>query len=245
MTQPRTENVVAENSERAEKRNLGGAAPFDVVRQFEDALAEYTGAPHVVTVDSCTNAIFLSLLWTRMVTALGQRALEDAGMKPLRLAPVVGLPSRTYVGVAQSAHNAGFAIYWRDEPWRGWYRIEGTSIWDSARRFTSGMYKGLPGGALCCVSFQIAKHLPIGRGGAILTDSAETAAWLRRARFDGRTPGDNSAPIQVPGYHMYMTPPDAARGLWLLSWLPRENDDLPNDDYPDLSLIFGDGGNRD
>lgn len=101
------------------------------------------------------------------------------------------------------------------------------------------MYQELVPSPIVCVSFQAAKHLPIGRGGAILTDNPETAAWLRRARFDGRTPGDNAAPIQVPGYHMYMPPPDAARGLWLLSWLPEHNEDLPNDDYPDLSLIFG------
>lgn len=210
--------------QRQVERQVSRAAPFDVVRQFEDALAEYTGAPHVVTVDSCTNALFLSLLWC----AQSHRS-------------TVGLPRRTYVGVAQSARNAGFEIFWRDEQWTGWYPLLETPVWDSARRFRAGMYQNpeLSSGAIVCVSFQIAKHLPIGRGGAILTDSAETAAWLRRARFDGRTPGDNSAPIQIPGYHMYMTPPDAARGLWLLSWLPRNNADLANDDYPDLSLIFG------
>jgi len=202
---------------------MNRASAFDVVRQFEDALAEYTGAPHVVTVDSCTNAIFLSLLWWR---ASGPTN-------------VVGVPRRTYVGVAQSVRNAGYSIEWDDLPWAGWYPLLGTPIVDSARRFTSGMYELLSPASLVCVSFQIAKHLPIGRGGAILTDNANTAAWLRRARFDGRTAGDSAAPIQVPGFHMYMPPPDAARGLWLLSWLPRDNEDLPNDDYPDLSLIFG------
>lgn len=208
---------------------MNRSSAFDVVRQFEDELAEYTGAPHVVTVDSCTNAIFLSLLWWR------ENHLH---------ASYVGLPRRTYVGVGQSARNAGFDIEWRDEHWTGWYRIDRTPIWDSARRFTSGMYGPnpvTPRGSLVCVSFQIAKHLPIGRGGAILCDNAETAAWLRRARFDGRTPGDNDAPITTPAFHCYMTPPDAARGLWLLSWLPRDNEDLPSDDYPDLSLIFGEG----
>jgi dTDP-4-amino-4,6-dideoxygalactose transaminase len=199
---------------------MSRAPAFDVVRQFEDALAEYCGSPFAVTVDSCTNAIFLSLLG----------CTSHGGEK------IVGLPRHTYVGVAQSARNAGYTIEWRDDHWSGWYALYHTPIWDSARRFRADMY--LPG-TLTCVSFQAAKHLPIGRGGAILTDNADAAAWLRRARFDGRTPGDNAAPIQVPGYHMYMTPPDAARGLWLLSWLPRDNEDLPNDDYPDLSLILG------
>jgi dTDP-4-amino-4,6-dideoxygalactose transaminase len=212
---------------------MNRASAFDVVRQFEEALAEYTGAPHVVTVDSCTNALFLSLLWWG--------SWIDRNFVGLREA--VEIPRRTYVGVAQSVKNAGYKILWHDEPWSGWYPLHGTPIWDSARRFRSGMYRELasPGvpGAVVCVSFQAAKHLPIGRGGAILTDNAETAAWLRRARFDGRTAGDNDATILIPGYHMYLSPPEAARGLWLLSWLPEHNEDLPNDDYPDLSLIFG------
>lgn len=219
------------------------AAAFDVVRQFENALAEYTGAPHVVTVDSCTNAIFLSLLWWRessrckLVSLCScHRGQFDTCCEKCGSELRVGLPRRTYVGVAQSALNAGFEIEWRDEQWKGWYVLTQTPIVDSARRFHAGMY--LPN-LLICVSFQIAKHLPIGRGGAILTDNADTAAWLRRARFDGRTPGDNTAPIQMPGYHMYMTPPDASRGLWLLSWMSRDNEDLRTDDYPDLSLIFG------
>lgn len=206
---------------------MNRAAAFDVVRQFEEALSEYTGAPYAITVDSCTNAIFLSL----MLCASGLVG-PRYGVKY-----VVSLPRHTYVGVAQSVLNAGMTIEWRDEQWSGWYTLGGTPIVDSARRFTADMY--LPN-LLICVSFQAAKHLPIGRGGAILCDNADTAAWLRRARFDGRTPGDSTTPIQVPGYHMYMTPPEAARGLWLLSWLPQHNEDLPCDDYPDLSLIFGD-----
>lgn len=220
---PTTSDSMAVAEKFAPARESTRAAPFNVVRQFEDALAEYTGAPHVVTVDSCTNAIFLSLLWWR------EKWGDDL---------IVGLPRRTYVGVAQSARNADFTISWRDEQWRGGYPLLGTPVWDSARRFRADMYYETPGN-LVCVSFQVSKHLPIGRGGAILTDDPDAAAWLRRARFDGRTPGDSAAPIQVPGWHMYLSPPEAARGLWLLSWLPKNNADLPNDDYPDLSLIFG------
>jgi dTDP-4-amino-4,6-dideoxygalactose transaminase len=196
--------------------------PFAVVKSFEDELARYTSAPHVVVVDSCTNALFLALTYCRFNR------------------DTVGLPRRTYVGVAQAARNAGYAIKWRDEDWKGWYPLLGTPIWDSARRFRAGMYEEMTSSAMVCVSFQASKHLPIGRGGAILLDSASGAEWLRRARFDGRTPGDDSAPITTPGFHCYLSPPDASRGLWLLSWLPRDNPDLENDAYPDLSLIFGD-----
>ena len=61
---------------------------------------------------------------------------------------------------------------------------------------------------------------------------------LRRARFDGRTEG--LAPRDddfILGWHCYMTPEVAAEGLMRLSLLPDHNDDLPNDDYPDLSTF--------
>ena len=194
-------------------------AAFQPVRDFEAALGAYTGAPHVVTVDSCTNAIFLALGWWR----------RDFGARE------VWLPRRTYVGVAQAVRNAGLPLRWRpdDRGWTGTYWLEPSSIIDAAKRFTAGMY--VPG-SLMCLSFQAGKRLPIGRGGAILTDSAEAAAWLRRARFDGRGEGEDPT-ITTPGYHMYLTPPDAARGLWLLSWAAKDNPDLPCDEYDDLSQL--------
>ena len=33
---------------------------YSIVREFETELGKYTGAPYVVCVDSCTNAIFFS-----------------------------------------------------------------------------------------------------------------------------------------------------------------------------------------
>jgi dTDP-4-amino-4,6-dideoxygalactose transaminase len=204
---------------------------FEVVDAFEQAVAAYTGARYAVAVDSCTNAIFLSLLWLKHVERFRP---EEC---------VVLLPKRTYVGVAQAARNAGYRIDWDDEAWSGMYRIwtQGpTPLYDAARRFTSGMYEPTPPGslaALVCVSFQANKILPIGRGGAILTDDLEAAEWFRRARFDGRTEGRPAGQdaFTVPGWHMYMPPDAAARGLWLMQGLAKDNPDLPNDDYPDLS----------
>ena len=90
---------------------------------------------------------------------------------------------------------------------------------------------------LTCVSFQAGKLLPIGRGGAILTDDEEAAKWLRAARLDGRTQGldymENR--YQRYGAHCYMTPPDAARGLWLLTYA-EDNDQGNWREYPDLSM---------
>lgn len=199
---------------------------FEVVDMFEDELCDYTGAPYAVAVDSCTNALFLSMLWFR---------LEHGYI-------TVALPKRTYVGVAQAALNAGLVIEWKDWAWIGWYSLHPLPLIDSAKSFYRGMWhRGFESyRPSVCVSFQAGKILPIGRGGAILTDDPEMAAWLRRARFDGRTEGDSCdsmTEFQTPGFHAYMTPPDAARGLWLLTYL-EDNPPDQVDTYPDLSTMF-------
>jgi dTDP-4-amino-4,6-dideoxygalactose transaminase len=81
--------------------------------------------------------------------------------------------------------------------------------------------------------------LGIEQGGAILLDDPTADAWLRRARFDGRTEGvpPSEDSFDFVGWHCYMSPSVAAQGLLKLYSLPRHNADLPNDPYPDLSLI--------
>ena len=34
-------------------------SPYKIVRMFEEEIAEYTGSPYAVSIDSCTNALFL------------------------------------------------------------------------------------------------------------------------------------------------------------------------------------------
>lgn len=196
---------------------------FDIVTRFESAVAEYAEAPYVVACDSCTNALFLSLLYLA----------DYPEMHRPKFGSHLSLPARTYIGVAQAVLNAGYDISeWRDEDWEGQYRLEPLPLWDAAKRFTRGMFSPLRDVhdvpfRMQCVSFHIGKHLKIGRGGAILTDSADAARWLRRVRFDGRDPDQEDTGMR--GFHMYLTPPDAARGLWLLSWLPERNEDLRNE----------------
>lgn len=200
--------------------------PYSVVIQFEEAIAEYCGSKYAVAVESCTSALFLSLVY-RMQSYPNHR-------------PNVHMPSRTYPGVACSIIHAGGNIIFEDEPWEGEYELFPHRIWDSALRFKRGMYrdKGKSGG-LQCLSHHIKKNLPIGRGGTILTDDFEAVKWLRKARFDGRDPvpllQDN---FTMLGWNCYMTPDQAARGLQLLQALgDRELEDLPveKQGYPDLS----------
>ncbi len=210
---------------------------YRVVDDFEAELCDYTGALCAVTVDSCTNALHLALVY---------ESLRD----PLLLHRPLEVPRHTYVGVLQAARNAGYEVRWIDSNWQMYgaplYRLSETRVVDSARHFSQGMYsweaEGWPTlkGTLTCLSFHAAKQLPLGRGGAILTDDPDAAEWLRAARMDGRPPGAAIEATQFPGFHCPMPPDTAARGLWILS---RWNDagytppPLPPEQYPDLSVL--------
>lgn len=186
---------------------------FRVVRQFEHEVARYTGAPHVVAVNSCTMALLLACAWHKVKE--------------------VSLPKLTYNGVPMSVIHAGGWVTFRDEDWQGEYQLEPYPIWDAARRFTSGMYRP---GTMQCVSFHWSKILGIQQGGAILHDDPVADAWFRKARFDGRTEGvPPKDDTFILGWHCYMSPEVASEGLVRLSFLPQHNADLPRSDYPDLS----------
>lgn len=189
---------------------------FGVVEEFERRVAEYAGAKHAVAVDCCTSAIFLSLQYLKAVSSV--------------LPGEVTLPARTYISVPAACIHAGFRVRFEDSIWLGIYQIKPFDLWDGAKRFRRGMYQG----GLHCLSFHSKKILNIGRGGMVLTDDAGAAHWLRKARYDGREgkayPQEN---ITMLGWHAYMTPEQAARGLALLDVLPEGMPDQ-TEDYPDL-----------
>lgn len=195
-------------------------SPHAITKAFEEALSTYTGAPCVVTTTSCTQALLMALAWCHIVEGVC----------------VLEMPRHSYVGVPASIMNAGHYVRFRDEDWQGEYRIKPLNVWDSARRFTSGMYRP---GMMQCVSFHWAKTLGLSQGGAVLLDDPEAAAWLRRARFDGRTEGvdPKEDDVQYPSWHAYLSPEVAAHGLMKLSLLPKHNADIPRSDYPDLSTM--------
>lgn len=212
--------------------------PFNVVKDFEAALAEYTGAPYAVTVNSCTSALLLAVAWCKAKRPWMFAGYEDDkphwpnGMQ-------VQIPKRTYVGVPMSIIHAGGRPAFRDEDWKGAYRLAPLPVWDAARRFRRSMYtetSRCAQDAMVCVSFHWSKILGIEQGGAILCYDRDAAEWLKRARFDGRREG--VAPMDdtfMLGWHCYMSPEVAAAGLVRLARLPDWNEDLPNDPYPDLS----------
>lgn len=234
--------------------------PFQVVRDLEAAVCEYTGAPYCVATNSCTMALLLACAWhveKAKPQAIAQgdpdhmspygialawrRAVRarDAAFKP----PEIEIPKRTYVSVPQSIIHAGGLPKFRDEDWRGHYQLKPYKIYDSARWFSGSMFRFFrefdESSAFVCVSFHAQKTLGFEQGGAILHDNAEADAWLRRARFDGRTEGvaPKDDKFTQIGWHAYLNPTTAAGLLWKLSYLPKHNEPLPNDDYPELDKM--------
>jgi dTDP-4-amino-4,6-dideoxygalactose transaminase len=100
-----------------------------------------------------------------------------------------------------------------------------------------GLLRVCISGDIQCVSFHAKKLLKIGQGGAILHDNEEADIFFRAMRFDGRTEGvlTNEDTYPLCGYHCYMSPPDASRGLWLIQDYPQYMPDIPTADYPDMS----------
>lgn len=220
---------VPENLQRPELKKLKELGykfddPREVVDIFEQKLAEFSGCKYVVSCDCCTNGIFLSLKYLQLTSDV----------------QTVTIPKRTYISIPMQIIHAGMVVEFEDISWSGIYQLKPFKLYDGAVRFTKGMYIGEE--TIQVVSFQIKKRIPIGRGGAILTNSKETYDWLKLASYDGRnltTPYTDKTHVKMLGYHMYMTPEDAARGLLLMESIPEENEDTGSHlTYTDISHYF-------
>jgi dTDP-4-amino-4,6-dideoxygalactose transaminase len=199
--------------------------PYKVVQLFEEEVADYTNAPYAISVDNCTNAIFLCLKYLKHKFSLKNET-------------EVTIPSKTYLSVPQSIIHAGFSPVFdtKEETnnWKGIYYLNPLPIIDSAKRFTSNMYIS---GTFMCLSFHIKKHLKIGKGGMILTDDPEAVIWFRKARYEGRSEKlYHEDDIDMLGWNMYMTPQQASHGLSLMQNYPIDVPDLgENNGYRDLT----------
>jgi hypothetical protein len=127
---------------------------YKITEDFEKALADYTGAKYVVTVDNQSNALFLALMYEKV-----------AGKE-------ITIPSRTYPSVPCEIIHAGAKVKFRKvegKTIKGAYQLEPTNVWDSALSFTADMYKS---GTHMCISFTGPyKHFKLSKGGAILTET--------------------------------------------------------------------------
>ena len=190
--------------------------PHRVTADFEEALVKYTGARFAVAIDSCTNALFLCLKYLNV---------KDKE---------ITIPSNTYMSVPCQIIHAGAKVKFKKSSsfLTGAYQLLPTPVWDSALRFTKGMYKK---GQFMCLSFSGPnKILKLGKGGAILTDNLKAYEWFKKARYHGRNPVDHLTDnFTTLGWNMYMPPDTAARGILLMGGMKKNTD--VSQEYQDLS----------
>jgi dTDP-4-amino-4,6-dideoxygalactose transaminase len=197
---------------------------YKITEEFEEQLSKYTGAPHVITVDNASNAIFLALMY------------ENVKDK------IITIPARTYPSVPCEIIHAGAKVQFEPvegKTLKGAYQLKPTNVWDSALRFTHNMYIK---NTHMCISFTGPyKHFKLSKGGAILTDNYDAYLWFKRARYSGRRECSyHTDNFDMIGWNFYMMPELAARGLLLINQFynidgtPKHNDDLELP-YPDLS----------
>ena len=208
MYEPKFDETDLENVSEVFKSGVLTAGPR--VEEFEVRFARYIDAPYVVAVNSCSSALFLSLLYQKKYTKL----------------KTVSIPSVTHASVANSIVNAGLKLAFRDQLHVGeaysLLSLLGANITDSAHELHSGCF-GRAGG-IACYSFYPTKLLGGAEGGAIATDSKEAYTWLKRASRQGLEPGTTSWNYKVmfPGWKMDMNDVQAAilnERLWVVDTL--------------------------
>ena len=137
---------------------------WGVVDLFEKKIAEYAGSKYAISVDNCTDALFLCL-------------------KYLKVIGKVTIPSKTWISVPCTIQHAGCEVEFEDREWSRAYQLKPYPIYDGAVRMKRGMYNS---DTFHCLSFHIRKHIPIGKGGMILTDDKNAYDWFRTVRYEGK-----------------------------------------------------------
>jgi len=194
---------------------------FNKIKEFENKIAEFYGAPYAVAVDCCTHGVELCLRYENF--------------------SYIEVPKRTYISIPFLSKKLGIQLIWKDEEWVDYYYLTNnppfTPIIDAAVLWKKDSY--IPG-TFMNISFQFRKHLALGRGGCILTDNKEAALELKKMSYDGRLPDVpwREQDISTMGYHYYMTPETAKLGL---EKLPNAIKNKPTqwtiNDWPDVSKM--------
>ena len=163
----------------------------NVVEEFEKTIADYVGAKYACSINSATNAIFLSML-NKNVT--------------------VDLPSMIPPVVANAILTSGNKINFIDDvDWVGdsyvLHRFDDYKIVDSAQKLEENQFeKECNPEDLMFFSFYPTKPLGGSDGGMIVTDDYEKYRWFKSAVLNGMSYANNNweRKISFPGYKMYM-----------------------------------------
>ena len=163
----------------------------DIVVEFEKKIAEYVGSKYACSINSATNAIFLSLLNKNVI---------------------VDLPSMIPPVVANAIITSGNKINFIDDvDWVGHsyilHQFDDYKVVDSAQKLEKNQFqKECNPQDLMIYSFYPTKPLGGSDGGMIVTDDYEKYRWFKEAVLNGMTYAENNweRGISFPGYKMYM-----------------------------------------
>ena len=189
---------------------------FEIVKEFENKIASFYGAPYAVAVDCCTHAIELCLRYKKIKE--------------------INVPKRTYISIPLLSKKLNIKLSWVDKEWQDYYFLTDDII-DAAVLWKKNSYINE---MFMCVSFQFRKHLNLGRGGVILLSNYNDYKELKKMAYDGRTPDIpwREQNIESMGYHYYMTPETAQKGI---KKLPEAIKTVPkkwtHTDWPDLTKM--------
>lgn len=192
---------------------------FNTITEFEVEVAKFFGSPYAVAVDCCTHGIELCLRLTNTSK--------------------INVPNRTYISIPFLADKLGIELEWRNDSWEDYYTLnyDDKRIIDAAVLWKKDSY--IPN-TMMSISFQFQKHLSLGRGGMILCDNEVDAKMLKKMSYDGRLPNTpwREQDIDTMGYHYYMTPETAQKGLdKLKSAIESEPRKWVVTDWPDLTQM--------
>jgi len=186
---------------------------FIIVEEFEKKIANFFGSPYAVAVDCCTHGLEVCLRYTK----------EE----------IIRVPFRTYISIPFLASKLSIKLQWKDENWNDYYYISERII-DAAVLWKKDSYIK---NTFMCISFQFRKHLNLGRGGIILCPDKKSYNELKKMTYDGRDPNIpwREQNIESLGYHYYMTPETASKGIEKLpEAIKREPKKWKITEWPDL-----------
>lgn len=166
---------------------------FKPIFEFERMVADYFSAPYAVATDCCTHALEMCL--------------------QLHPTDEVFCPKQTYISVPFMLKKINRPFQFIEKNWFDYYHLT-PNIIDAATYWRPNGYIKK---TKMCISFHIKKHINIGRGGMILLDNEDHYKRLVKMRYDGRSIYEDvmyqDENISEIGYHYYMTPEIAKKGI--------------------------------
>ena len=189
-------NINSHNIDTSEFSNL---LHDDCVEEFEKKIADYVGAKYACSINSATNAIFLSML--EKPNLVQRKHVSVPSMIP----PVV-------VNAILTSSIGNVLEFYDDVDWVGdsyvLHRFDDYKIVDSAQKLQQNQFvKECNPEDIMILSFYPTKPLGGSDGGMIVTDDYDKYKWYKEAVLNGMSYAQNNweRGISFPGYKMYMS----------------------------------------